>query len=41
MVALDVTTGKPAPGFGNEGFVDIKSGVLGDLKDARISLASP
>jgi quinoprotein glucose dehydrogenase len=41
MVAIDVTTGKPSPGFGNEGFVDIKTGVLGDLKDARFSLASP
>ncbi len=31
LLALDITTGKPAPGFGNEGRVDLKKGVLGDL----------
>ena len=31
LLALDVTTGKPAPGFGNEGRVDLKQGVLGNL----------
>lgn len=41
LVALDVTTGKPAPGFGNEGRLDLKQGVLGDLKDARYALNSP
>jgi quinoprotein glucose dehydrogenase len=41
LLALDVTTGKPAPGFGNEGRVDLKLGVLGDLKDARYALDSP
>ncbi|HTM50732.1 MAG TPA: pyrroloquinoline quinone-dependent dehydrogenase [Bryobacteraceae bacterium] len=41
LLALDVTTGKPAPGFGNEGRVDLKKGVLGDLKDGRYSLQSP
>jgi quinoprotein glucose dehydrogenase len=41
LVALDVTTGKPAPGFGDEGFVDMKRGVLGDLEDARLTMASP
>jgi quinoprotein glucose dehydrogenase len=41
LLALDVTTGKPAPGFGNEGRVDLKFGVLGDLKDARYALDSP
>ncbi len=41
LLALDVTTGKPAPGFGNEGRVDLKAGVLGDLKDARYTLQSP
>ena len=35
------TTGKPAPGFGNEGRVDLKKGVLGDLKDGRYALQSP
>src|SRR5437660_12724803 len=28
LLALDVTTGKPAPGCGNEGRVDLKQGVL-------------
>jgi len=41
LLALDVTTGKPAPGFGNEGRVDLKNGVLGDLKDGRYALESP
>ncbi len=41
LLALDVTTGKPAPGFGNEGRVDLKKGVLGDLKDGRYVLQSP
>jgi len=41
LLALDVTTGKPAPGFGEEGRVDLKKGVLGDLKDARYALQSP
>jgi len=41
LLALDVTTGKPAPGFGNEGRVDLKPGVLGELKDGRYTLDSP
>ncbi len=41
LLALDALTGKPAPGFGNEGRVDLKKGVLGDLKDARFTLQSP
>lgn len=41
LVAIDVTTGRPAPGFGNEGRVDLKKGVLGDLPDARLTLLSP
>ena len=41
LLALDVTTGKPAPGFGDEGRVDLKKGVLGDLKDGRYELESP
>ena len=41
LLAIDVTTGKPAPGFGNEGRVDLKKGVLGDLPDARYALQSP
>ncbi len=41
LLALDVKTGKPAPGFGNEGRIDLKAGVLGELKDARYVLQSP
>jgi quinoprotein glucose dehydrogenase len=41
LLGLDVTTGKPAPGFGNEGRVNLKSGVLGELKDGRYALDSP
>lgn len=41
LLALDASTGEPAPGFGNEGRVDLKAGVLGDLKDGRYALQSP
>lgn len=41
LLALDVTTGRPAAGFGNEGRLDLKQGVLGDLKDGRYALDSP
>jgi glucose dehydrogenase len=41
LAALDATTGKPAPGFGKEGFVDLKEGVLGDLDTAIMALQSP
>ena len=41
LLALDVTTGKPAPGFGDEGRIDLKKGVLGELKDGRYVLQSP
>jgi quinoprotein glucose dehydrogenase len=41
LLALDAVTGKPAPGFGDEGRVDLKKGVLGDLKDGRYDLQSP
>ncbi len=41
LLALDVTNGKPAPGFGDEGRIDLKKGVLGDLKDGRYALQSP
>jgi glucose dehydrogenase len=41
LLALDATTGKPAPGFGDEGRLDLRKGVLGDLTDARYALQSP
>ena len=41
MIAIDATNGKPATGFANEGLLDLKKGVLGDLPDARFALQSP
>jgi quinoprotein glucose dehydrogenase len=41
LLAIDVVTGKPVPGFGQEGRVDLKKDVLGDLKDGRYALLSP
>src|SRR6476620_6543506 len=41
LLGLDVTTGKPAPGFGNEGRVDLKPGVLEDGVDGRYALQAP
>jgi quinoprotein glucose dehydrogenase len=41
LVALDAATGKPAPGFADEGFLNLKTGVLGDLSDAKVYLQSP
>ena len=41
LIALDAGTGKPAAGFANEGLLDLRQGVLGELADAKISLQSP
>src|SRR5437867_1319681 len=41
LLAVDIVTGKPAPEFGNQGRVDLKRGVLGDLEDGRYELQSP
>ncbi|MBY0502470.1 MAG: pyrroloquinoline quinone-dependent dehydrogenase [Bryobacteraceae bacterium] len=41
MLALDAITGKPAPGFANEGLLDLRQGVLDGLPEAKISLQSP
>lgn len=41
LVALDVTTGKPAPGFGKEGIVDMRQGVADGLGDVPFSMLSP
>ena len=41
LLGLDVTTGKPAPGFGDEGRIDLKKGVLDGLDDGRYALQSP
>lgn len=40
MVALDAKTGQPVPAFGTGGYVDLKTGIKGDV-DGRISLVSP
>ena len=36
LLAIDVATGKPAPEFGSAGRVDLKEGVLGELKEAAV-----
>src|SRR5262245_17221720 len=41
LIALDVTTGKPVPGFGNEGLVDLKKGVADGMENVPYSLRSP
>src|SRR5206468_2561169 len=41
LLAVDVVTGKPAPEFGNQGRVDLKKGVLGDLEDGPYEVQSP
>ena len=41
LLALDAVTGKPVPGFGNEGRLDLRAGVSGDLKNPRYALQSP
>ncbi len=39
--ALNAKTGKPNPGFGNEGIVDMKPGALNGLTDSSFGLSSP
>lgn len=41
LIALNAKTGKPVPGFGNEGFVDMKPGALNGLDNSRFGLSSP
>ena len=41
MIAIDVTTGKLAPGFGKEGFVDLRQGVSEGYPDAPLAMQSP
>jgi hypothetical protein len=41
MIALDVTTGRPATGFGREGLLDLSQGVLDPGLRGRVSLRSP
>lgn len=41
LMALNATTGKLIPGFGNEGVVDMKPGALNGLTDSSFGLSSP
>ena len=41
LLALNAKTGKPVPGFGNEGSVDLRAGVTDKFPDAAYHMASP
>jgi quinoprotein glucose dehydrogenase len=41
LYALNAKTGKPIPGFGNEGMVDMKPGALNGLTNSSFGLSSP
>src|SRR5215471_18736097 len=41
LIALNAKTGKPVPGFGNEGLVDMKAGALNGLTNSIFGLSSP
>jgi len=41
LIALNAKTGKPVPGFGNEGIVDMKPGALNGLTNSSFGLSSP
>jgi quinoprotein glucose dehydrogenase len=41
LIALDAKTGKPAQGFGENGCVDLKAGVMNGFTNGRFSLSSP
>ena len=41
LVALNAKTGKPVPGFGREGLVDMKSGIANGFTTGQFSLSSP
>ncbi len=41
LICLDAKTGKPAPGFGDDGLVNFKAGVTSLFPHARLSLTSP
>ena len=41
LIALNAKTGKPVPGFGNEGVVDMKPGALNGLDNSSFGLSSP
>jgi len=41
LISLNANTGKPVPGFGNEGAVDLKQGILNGYPNAFYDLSSP
>jgi quinoprotein glucose dehydrogenase len=41
LIALNAKTGKPNPGFGDEGIVDMKPGALNGLENSSFGLSSP
>ena len=41
LMALNAKTGKPVPGFGNEGVVDMKAGMMNGFPNAVLGLSSP
>jgi len=41
LISLNAITGKPVPGFGNEGVVDLKEGILNGFPNAFYDLSSP
>lgn len=41
LIALEAKTGKPAAGFGTDGVVDLKNGVMNGYTNGRFSLSSP
>ena len=41
LISLNAKTGKPVPGFGNEGVVDMREGVMNGYPDATYGLNSP
>lgn len=41
MWSIDASTGKPDPGFGNEGFVDLKTGYVEKYPNTQYRITSP
>src|SRR5688572_21671589 len=41
LFALNARTGKPVPGFGNEGSIDLRKGVADEFPDSGYGLTSP
>lgn len=41
LIALNANTGKPTPGFGNEGVVNMKAGIDNGYPDSMFGLTSP